>query len=144
MLKMPDRFPAEVRSQIMSAIQKTGNRSTELAMARLLRKYKIRGWRRHQHLPGNPDFAFRRDHLVLFVDGCFWHQCPLHSNMPVQNREYWLPKLRSNHRRDLEIGRILRAAGWTVIRVWEHELDSPHKVAARVRAALSLAVQHVP
>ena len=60
--------------------------------------------------------------LAIFVDGCFWHQCPKHSNIPAGNRPFWAAKLASNKRRDRLVNRTLAGRGWRVLRVWEHEL----------------------
>lgn len=66
------------------------------------------------------DIAFTRRKLAVFVDGCFWHCCPEHGTIPKSNQSYWVPKLRQNVDRDKAIDCELRAAGWRVIRVWEH------------------------
>ncbi|MCL8251356.1 very short patch repair endonuclease [Aeromicrobium fastidiosum] len=68
-----------------------------------------------------PDIAFTRLRVAVFVDGCFWHCCPEHGVSPKRNSEYWGPKLRRNVERDALQTKALIAAGWTVIRVWEHE-----------------------
>lgn len=68
-----------------------------------------------------PDLTFLGARVVVFVDGCFWHSCPLHGNVPVTNRGYWEPKLRRNRERDALASASLEEAGWTVIRIWEHE-----------------------
>lgn len=77
-----DVFTKKKRSQIMAAVRSTGNRTTELRLASILRANGITGWRRHQPLPGKPDFVFRRERLAVFADGCFWHGCPRHLRMP--------------------------------------------------------------
>lgn len=86
-----------------------------------------------------PDIAFLGARLAVFVDGCFWHQCPQHGHIPTANRGYWEPKLERNANRDREIDRALAASGWTVIRVWEHV--PVEASAARVREALGLNVR---
>lgn len=68
-----------------------------------------------------PDVVFTRRKLAVFVDGCFWHSCPQHGNMPRRNSEYWRPKLERNARRDDLVNESLGAAGWDVLRAWEHE-----------------------
>lgn len=60
-------------------------------------------------------------HLAVFVDGCFWHSCPQHGSQPKSNRGYWDSKLADNRARDLRQTEALRIAGWTVVRLWEHE-----------------------
>jgi DNA mismatch endonuclease (patch repair protein) len=120
----------------MSRIRGRGNRETELALAGALRRHHITGWRRHLPIMGRPDFAFRRERVVVFVDGCFWHQCPKCSNMPATNRAFWREKLAKNVARDRLVTRTLRAEGWTVVRIWEHELRRPRTALRRVERAL--------
>jgi DNA mismatch endonuclease (patch repair protein) len=59
--------------------------------------------------------------LAIFVDGCFWHACPRHMTWPRANAAWWREKIEANRRRDIETTAALEAAGWTVVRVWEHE-----------------------
>jgi len=133
---MADVFSKEKRSQVMSRIRGRGNKDTELALVALLRQEHITGWRRHQDLPGKPDFTFRHERLVVFVDGCFWHGCPKHANLPENNREFWQKKLGANKIRDKKVTHTLRKSGWRVLRIWEHEFKYSHRVVKRVRAAL--------
>jgi DNA mismatch endonuclease (patch repair protein) len=119
---MADVFTKVKRSQVMSRIRGRGNKETELALAKLLRLHRIKGWRRHQPVFGKPDFIFRAIRLAVFVDGCFWHGCPRHSNMPASNRAFWHRKLSMNRARDLLVTRTLRLNGWRVLRIWEHDL----------------------
>lgn len=76
-------------------------------------------------LPGLPrrraDMAFIRRRIAVFVDGCFWHSCPLHATTPAANREWWVAKLERNERRDRDTDAHLSGLGWTVLRFWEHE-----------------------
>jgi DNA mismatch endonuclease (patch repair protein) len=67
------------------------------------------------------DIVFPRLRLAVFVDGCFWHGCPQHATAPKTNSEWWRAKLEANRRRDRETDVALQAAGWKVVRVWEHE-----------------------
>ncbi len=67
-----------------------------------------------------PDIVFTAAHLVIFVDGCFWHCCPVHGRPPRANPAYWGPKLAANRARDRRVEEALRATGWVVLRVWEH------------------------
>lgn len=76
------------------------------------------------------DIAFPRPKVAVFVDGCFWHGCPTHYREPPSNQTYWAKKLLSNKSRD-ERNRVqLEALGWTVIRVWECEIDTAAWAAA--------------
>ncbi len=134
---MPDVFTKEKRSEIMSRIKGKGNKDTELVMIQILRSNRISGWRRNQAVLGKPDFVFPKQKVALFVDGCFWHGCPKHSNMPKNNQEFWAKKLGGNKTRDKLVNRELRKMGWKVVRVWEHELKVPEKVARKVQKALN-------
>ena len=133
---MPDVFTKKKRSQVMAAIRSRGNKDTEVKLATIFRVARITGWRRHQPVLGRPDFIFRRTRLAVFVDGCFWHGCPIHGRNPGSNRTYWLPKLRRNRERDTIISRQLSRTGWTVIRLWEHQLANPPAVSRRITRTL--------
>lgn len=136
-----DVFTEAKRSLVMSQIRGRGNKETELALARILRRHGITGWRRHQAIIGRPDFAFPKIRLAVFVDGCFWHLCPKHANMPVGNRIFWAEKLSRNQARDRAVSRRLRASGWFVLRIWEHELrpENLQRLVARIERAISAA-----
>ena len=159
---MPDVFTKAKRSQVMSRIRGRGNKETELALAKLLRAAHITGWRRQVRLkvgelrvegrgtsprPSSqrgegvrvrPDFTFRKERVVIFVDGCFWHGCPKHSNMPANNRTFWLKKLTANKARDRQVTRTLRQRGWRVLRVWQHELARKNEARLMRRLEYSL------
>lgn len=75
-------------------------------------------------LPGKPDVIFTRAKLAVFVDGCFWHGCPIHGRRPKSNQGYWHPKIDSNVARDVRVNDRLTELGWKVLRVWEHEIKS--------------------
>lgn len=81
-----------------------------------------------------PDIVFTRQRLAVFVDGCFWHSCPVHGTSPKANAGYWGPKLQRNVDRDRAVTEQLQAAGWTVLRSWEHE-DSD-EAASRIAHVL--------
>jgi len=124
-----DAFTKAKRSEVMSRIRGRGNKETELALARLLHRHGIKGWRRHfeirkaesgkRKFKVRPDFVFRQMRLALFVDGCFWHGCPKHATKPANNRAFWRRKLSGNKKRDQVVNRTLRRAGWRVVRIWE-------------------------
>lgn len=84
-----------------------------------------------------PDIVFPRAKVAVFVDGCFWHCCPIHGTQPKRNSDYWTPKLARNVERDRENDAALGEAGWMVVRVWEHELlgTAATRVAEVVRRA---------
>lgn len=110
----------------------------ELAVRRLLHAAGER-YRVCHKVPGAPrrtiDIAFTRARLAVFIDGCYWHGCPEHGLIPKANRDWWIAKIEKNRTRDADTTRMLRDAGWEVLRCWEHE--PPVAVAGSVRAALS-------
>jgi DNA mismatch endonuclease (patch repair protein) len=122
-----DVFTVKKRSEVMSHIRGRGNKETEVALAKLMRQNGIKGWCRNQPVFGKPDFTFRSARLAVFVDGCFWHGCPKHSNIPANNRSFWRKKLSANKARDRLVTRTLRSRGWHVLRIWEHELVRKNK-----------------
>jgi DNA mismatch endonuclease, patch repair protein len=122
----------------MSRVRSRGNRATELRLAGLMQGQHIIGWRRGVSLLGKPDFVFRAAKVVVFVDGCFWHGCPRHARIPKTRVAFWKTKLTRNLQRDRHVTRALRAAGWTVLRIWECRLTSSHarRTLARITRAL--------
>lgn len=80
------------------------------------------------------DIAFPRQRVAVFIDGCFWHSCPIHATEPKSNADWWSSKLTGNRFRDLETNAHLEAAGWQVFRFWEHQ--PVDEVVDAVRAAL--------
>ena len=80
------------------------------------------------------DLVFTRAKVAVYVDGCFWHRCPMHATTPKANREWWIEKLDANVTRDRDTNRRLAEAGWTALRVWEHE--DPEDAADRVQRAV--------
>jgi DNA mismatch endonuclease (patch repair protein) len=128
---MADVFTKSKRSEVMSRIRGSGNKDTELALARLLRRHGVTGWRRNQRLFGKPDFVFPKAKLTVFVDGCFWHGCPKHATKPANNRAFWQRKLSLNKKRDLVVVRTLRKIGWRVIRIWECVLAKRPEICVR-------------
>jgi len=85
-----------------------------------------------------PDIVFTARRVAVFVDGCFWHCCPDHGSQPAANTWYWEPKLRRNVERDRVADAALARAGWTVLRLWEHE----SLTAAVVTVSQALGAPH--
>ncbi len=78
-----------------------------------------------------PDVTFLGPKVVIFVDGCFWHGCPIHAVIPKTNREFWQKKLTRNKVRDTENNELLKKEGWQVLRFWEHEIESNADLCAK-------------
>lgn len=95
----------------------------------------IRGARRRA------DLVFTRAKVAVYVDGCFWHRCPLHATAPKANRAWWVEKLDANVARDRDTDRRLREAGWIALRIWEHE--NPETSATRVERVVRRRIAHL-
>ncbi len=132
---MDDRS-ANDRSRTMAAVRSTNTtpeRSVRAALHRLGVRYRLGQVVETGGRPIRPDLVFKGARVVVFVDGCFWHGCPDHCRRPGSNVEYWNAKIDRNRARDARTETALRDAGWTVVRVWEHE---PAADAAVALAAL--------
>jgi len=112
------------RSELMSRIGSKNNKTTELKMIQKLNSAGITGWRRHLPLPGKPDFAWPKEKVAVFIDGCFWHGHNCRNLSPKTNVDKWQEKILKNKRRDRKVARILRKKGWCVLRIWECKLKA--------------------
>jgi DNA mismatch endonuclease (patch repair protein) len=121
---MADNHTPEQRSANMARIRSSGTEPEErlyVAVRTILgRKWRID--RNVTTMAGRPDVVIPSLRLVIFADGCFFHGCPTHYRAPLSNSEYWLPKIAGNSKRDSLHQDTLEAAGWSVWRVWEHDL----------------------
>jgi len=118
---MSDLLDKKARSERMSRIRSSGNKSTELRMINLFKEYKITGWRRHYPVKGHPDFVFINERVAVFVDGCFWHGHGCRK-IPEENSEFWRKKIEYNKKHDNAVNEMLKGRGWQVYRIWECKL----------------------
>jgi DNA mismatch endonuclease (patch repair protein) len=117
----------------MATVRSKGNRSTEVALGRLLWAAGLRGYRKHWKVAGRPDFAWPGRKVAVFVDGCFWHGCRC-KYLPATNRKFWKSKIETNMRRDRRVTARLRREGWRVIRIKECRVATPSTLR-RIAAA---------
>ncbi|WP_068161078.1 very short patch repair endonuclease [Rhodococcus phenolicus] len=118
--------------------QRRRDTAPEVALRRELHRRGARFFVDRAPLPGlrrRADLVFPRRRVAVYVDGCFWHRCPVHATAPKNNAEWWSAKLTGNVARDRDTDARLAAAGWTVVRIWEHE--DPVLAADRVQNALT-------
>ena len=115
---MADKLTKRQRSYNMSRIRSKGTKP-ELMIRPLMRKL---GFAYQPKMYGHPDFADKKTRTVVFIDGCFWHKCPRHFKPPKSNKVYWMQKINNNVKRDKIINKYYKGLGWSVVRVWEHEL----------------------
>ena len=131
--------PAASSAAALKRMQVTRQRDTapEVALRAILHRIGL-----HYRINRAPILGLRRKADVLFagvrvavyVDGCFWHGCPIHGTWPKQNAEFWRLKIEANRSRDADTDRRLEEAGWAVVRVWEHE--DPEVAAESVRGVV--------
>ena len=129
MTEMADVMTPEQRSRCMSRIQGKHTKP-EVLLRKTLWASGLR-YRLHTKLPGRPDIVFSKAKVVVFIDGCFWHRCPIHGAMPKTNREFWKAKLLGNVKRDRKNEEELQRQGWFVLRFWEHDIEADLRTVAK-------------
>ncbi|MNJ27482.1 Very short patch repair protein [compost metagenome] len=119
---MTDVLSPVQRKYCMSRVR-SKNTKPELLLRKKLWAAGFR-YRLSVKLPGSPDLVFLKSKVAVFVDGCFWHGCPLHATQPETNSAFWFSKLSNNKKRDERINSQLAILGWSVLRIWEHEIEA--------------------
>jgi len=122
------------RSKRMALI---GGKDTkpELLVRKIVRSFGYQFRLNVSNLPGKPDIVFPNRRKVIFVHGCFWHRhpgCDL-ARLPKSKRQFWVPKLQENRRRDLRNIAKLRREKWGVCVVWECQLGKTASIGKRIR-----------
>lgn len=115
--------PAPLDDHVRESMRRMPRRDTgpEMKLRRELHRRGLRFRVNFPGLPGRPDIVLTRAKIAVFVDGCFWHSCPVHGSLPRNNREWWQAKLARNVERDREKDRALGELGWTPLHYWEHD-----------------------
>ncbi|MFD6860582.1 very short patch repair endonuclease [Rhodococcus sp. NPDC060086] len=119
-----DRPSTDPRTRARMSRQRRRDTAPEMALRRELHRRGLRFFVDRAPITGmrrRADLVFPRRRVAVYVDGCFWHRCPLHATAPKNNAQWWDEKLAANVRRDRDTDARLTDAGWTVVRVWEHE-----------------------
>lgn len=117
---MADTITKEQRRKNMQAIKSISK--LEGVVSRQLWNEGFRFRRNTKNLFGKPDISIKKYKIVIFIDSCFWHQCPQHKNMPKTNTGFWRKKLSRNIERDQEVNHYYEKNGWSIKRIWEHEV----------------------
>ncbi|WP_010121390.1 very short patch repair endonuclease [Corynebacterium nuruki] len=123
----PDRQIARtvtpLNEHVRDEMRKMPSRNTkpELSLRKELYRRGMRYRVNYRDLPGRPDIALTRAKIAVFVDGCFWHACPVHGSLPKNNRGWWKAKLDRNVERDREKDAALIDLGWIPLHYWEHD-----------------------
>lgn len=112
-----------LNDHVRDEMRKMPRRDTKPELALRKELYRRGIWYRVNlgGLPGRPDIALTRAKIAVFVDGCFWHACPVHGTLPRNNRDWWHAKLARNVERDREKDAALVALGWIPLHYWEHD-----------------------
>jgi DNA mismatch endonuclease, patch repair protein len=117
------------RSYNMSRIKSSGSK-IENIMGKALWSNGYRYRKQYVGLPGRPDFVLVKHKIAIFCDSAFWHGYKNMSTMLhnfKSNREFWIPKIRSNIKRDKHVNRKLKKLGWRVLRFWDFEIEKDVK-----------------
>lgn len=117
---MTDVLTPEQRSYCMSRIRSKWTKQ-EVRVHNWLKGNKIRH-KTHPKIDGSPDIILKYSKVAIFIHGCFWHKCPRCYVEPKSRKEFWLPKIEKNVRKDIENKKILEKNGWKVMVLWEHEV----------------------
>ncbi|GBE18219.1 very short patch repair protein [archaeon BMS3Abin16] len=129
---MTDMFTPEERSKIMSKIRGK-NTSIELLVRKLLWKRGLRYRIHDKKLPGKPDISNKSKKTAVFLDGCFWHACPIHGSIPSTNQEFWEKKILSNTEKRAKVREELKDMGFNVLEFFQCEIKAdPEKVVDRI------------
>lgn len=140
---MADNLKPVDRQKAMRAVKGKGT-TPERRLFAMLAGMRLKGWRKNAaDITGKPDVVFSQEHVVIFVDGCFWHGCPhcQRKLKPDSNRQYWERKINRNIELAKSYNQKLLENGWTVIRIWEHELKKPAErlqIRDRIRQAIKV------
>ena len=139
---MADVLTQEQRKFNMSRI-KGKNTGPEVKLRKMLFAENIRGYRIHFNLPGKPDIVFTKKKIAIFIDGCFWHKCPICFQEPETRKEFWMNKIQSNVDRDKKINEQLKDKGWTVLRFWEHDVrKNPDVIVKKIAEMIEKAPEN--
>jgi DNA mismatch endonuclease (patch repair protein) len=119
---MTDRVSKSQRSYNMSQV-KCRDTGLEIKLRKELHKRGLKGYRTQSNLFGKPDIIFTKYKIAIFVDGCFWHKCPICFKKPLTETDFWDKKIENNVLRDVAVNKKLINDGWKVLRFWEHEIN---------------------
>ena len=136
-LTMTDNLSLEDRRKTMRAVKGKGTKLEKRLWA-MLAGLGFKGWQKNaDDIVGKPDVVFLTQRIAIFVDGCFWHGCPYcNRKLPEANKEYWEKKIKRNIELARSYDEQLRRKGWTILRIWEHEMADLPKVRLRILQVL--------
>lgn len=118
-----DNLTKEQRHRNMQAIKSKKTRLENNVTAYLWQN-GYRFGKNVKDLKGKPDIAIKKYKLVIFIDSCFWHKCPVHYKSPATNVDFWKNKISGNKKRDSKVTDYYKNKKWNILRIWEHELKN--------------------
>jgi len=132
-----DIFSRKKRSEIMSKVR---NKDSKIEI--LFRKEIWKAGFRYRKNPtnyfGKPDLVLKKYKTVVFVDSCFWHGCKRHREFPKTRKRFWENKISGNIKRDKKVNSHYKKVGWSIIRVWEHDVkNNLNKIVSKVTTGLN-------
>ena len=134
---MADKFSKQKRSEIMSKVRNKGSK-IEVVLCKALWKEGFRYRKNSTKYFGKPDIVLLKYKTVIFVDSCFWHGCKKHGSMPQTRRDFWENKISRNKERDKEVSRFYKKEGWSIVRIWEHDI---HGNVTKVLSGLLIKIK---
>ncbi len=142
---MTDVLTKKQRSYNMSQIR-AKNTKPEIKFRKLLSDRGIKNYKtNYSSLLGKPDMIFIKNRVVVFIDGCFWHKCPLCFVKPKTRTRFWMKKITENLGRDKIVNNELKKSGWSVIRIWEHDVErNPERTILRLLKILGRRCHRIP
>lgn len=141
-----DNLSPEDRRKTMRAVKAKGTKP-ERRLCSMLAGMGLKGWQKHAaDIPGKPDVVFIAAKVAIFVDGCFWHGCPVcQRKLPETNRAYWKRKITRNRQLAKQHQRKLRSEGWIILRIWEHEINDSRlrdSLRRKIRRAIKKGIEN--
>ena len=129
-----DTLTKDKRGKLMAKIKGKDTKIEKLV--RLTLKNQGVKFKANPNMYGHPDIIIPKRKIAIFLDGCFWHGCKKDKTIPKSNTTYWELKIKTNKKRDKAIAKTLKNRGWTVVRVWEHQIkNDPNIVFSKLGKA---------
>ena len=123
---MADNLTEEQRKKCMCSIKSKWT-TQESKIHNFLKGNKIKH-KMHPKIKGSPDIIIPNKKIAIFLQGCFWHKCPIHYKEPKSKKRYWVGKIKRNVLRDRNNVKLLKKQGWKVVIIWEHDLKRFDKI----------------
>ena len=109
------------------------NTEIDLIMKQMVADTRYR-FKMYPKMYGNPDFAHKSKRIAIFCDRDFWHGYRYGQKKRLA-KKLWCDKIENNMKRDKRYNRKIRRDGWSVLRLWEHDIEkNPEKYSRKILA----------